>query len=505
MSGIDFKQKISVQRPFGKPSSAEDEYDITRVFESDRGRIVNSAAIRRLQQKTQVFPLERNAAVRSRLTHSLEVQQVGRYIAKEILNRFKQDKKISAYGLDKLLDPFESIVEMACLMHDIGNPPFGHFGESAINNWFTKQMDPNGGGAEPRGKDQCLVNTLKLREGETELNILRSKIRQDLSHFEGNAQAIRLVYSLLKLNLTYAQVGCILKYTKPAYWSGDIPTSHDYLMKKPGFYLAEEEYVKDLRRELNMGEFNRFPLTYIMEAADDISYCIADLEDAVEKNIFSVEQLYDHMVQEWRETTHGDLFDKVVGGAFRQLGRGQGRRSSEDQFFMYLRVNTVGKLVPHAAQRFIENLPAVFSGSFNQALLEDSSPACKLLQIFKKVAVKHVFNYPEVEQLELQGYRVISGLLDIYSPLLAMPQTAFTQLVAEDSHREYPIETRLFHKLSTKHRLAYAESTERLRHLSPEQHEIYEYYYRARLIQDYISGMTDLYAYDEYRRLMAAE
>ena len=101
--------------------------------------------------KTQVFPLERNAAVRSRLTHSLEVQQVGRYIAKEILNRFKQDKKITAYGLDKLLDPFESIVEMACLMHDIGNPPFGHFGESAINDWFTKRMDPNGGsGSEPQ-------------------------------------------------------------------------------------------------------------------------------------------------------------------------------------------------------------------------------------------------------------------------------------------------------------------------------------------------------------------
>lgn len=205
------------------------------------------------------------------------------------------------------------------------------------------------------------------------------------------------------------------------------------------------------------------------------------------------------------DVTHGDLFDKVVGGAFRQLGREQGRRSTEDQFFMYLRVNTVGKLVPHAAQRFIENLPAVFSGSFNQALLEDSSAACKLLQIFKKVAVKHVFNHPEVEQLELQGYRVISGLLDIYSPLLAMSQTAFTYLVAEDSHRQYPIETRLFHKLSTKHRLAYAESVERLRNLPPEQHEIYEYYYRARLIQDYISGMTDLYAYDEYRRLMAAE
>ncbi len=361
MSGIDFKQKISFQRPFSKPSSAEDEYEITRVFESDRGRIVNSAAIRRLQQKTQVFPLERNAAVRSRLTHSLEVQQVGRYIAKEILNRFKQDKKITAYGLDKLLDPFESIVEMACLMHDIGNPPFGHFGESAINDWFTKRMDPNGGsGSEPQSTDQCQVDVLKLCEGETELNILRSKIRHDLSQFEGNAQAIRLVHSLLKLNLTYAQVGCILKYTKPAYWSAPIPASHNYLMKKPGFYLAEENYVKELRRELNMEEFDRFPLTYIMEAADDISYCIADLEDAVEKNIFSVEQLYDHMSQEWGAVTPGDLFDKVVGAAFRQLGREQGRRSSEDQFFMYLRVNTVGKLVPHAAQRFIENLPAGF-------------------------------------------------------------------------------------------------------------------------------------------------
>ncbi|CNF09266.1 dGTPase [Yersinia nurmii] len=505
MSGIDFKQKISFQRPFSQTITAEDEYDIVRQFESDRGRIVNSAAIRRLQQKTQVFPLERNAAVRSRLTHSLEVQQVGRHIAKEILNRFKQDKRIDELGLDKLHDPFESIVEMACLMHDIGNPPFGHFGESAINNWFSRRMDPASCGSEPQTQDRCEVSFLRLSEGQQELNQLRSRIRQDLSHFEGNAQAIRLVYTLLKLNLTYAQVGCILKYTRPAYWSAPPPPSHSYLMKKPGFYLAEEEYVERLRRELNMGEFDRFPLTYIMEAADDISYCIADLEDAVEKSIFTVEQLFEHLKNEWGEVVSGDLFDKIIWNAARKVERIQGRRSSEDQFFMYLRVYTVGKLVPHAAQRFIDNLSSVFNGTFNQALLEDSSPACKLLQIFKSVAAKHVFNHPEVEQLELQGYRVISGLLDIYSPLLSMPQAAFAQLVAEDSHRGYPIETRLYHKLSIKHRLAYVEAVEGLSHLSAEQREISEYYYRARLIQDYISGMTDLYAYDEYRRLMAAE
>ncbi|BFO08299.1 hypothetical protein GGER_08090 [Serratia rubidaea] len=211
------------------------------------------------------------------------------------------------------------------------------------------------------------------------------------------------------------------------------------------------------------------------------------------------------MSQEWGTVESGDLFDKTVAGAFGKIAQGGARRSSEDQFFMYLRVFTVAKLVPHAAGRFIDNLDAIYQGNFNQALLEDFSPAYRLLKVFKKVASKYVFNHPEVEQLELQGYRVISGLLDIYSPLLAMSQADFSQLVQEDSHRDFRMETRLFHKLSTKHRLAYIEAVEGIQYLSPEQREIREYYFRARLLQDYISGMTDLYAYDEYRRLMAAE
>jgi dGTPase len=172
---------------------------------------------------------------------------------------------------------------------------------------------------------------------------------------------------------------------------------------------------------------------------------------------------------------------------------------------MYLRVNTVASLVPHAAQRFNDNLQAIFDGSFNQGLLEDSSPAYHLLKIFKEVAFKHVFNHPEVEQLELQGYRVISGLLEIYNPLLEMPLTEFQHLAANDYHRDYKISTRLFHKLSTKHRLAYGEAIAQLDRYPQQQQSMMEFYYRARLIQDYISGMTDLYAWDEYRRLMAAE
>jgi len=505
MSKIDFKQKINYQRPFSQPKVAKDEYGIVRQFESDRGRIINSAAIRRLQQKTQVFPLERNAAVRSRLTHSMEVQQVGRYIAKEILNRIKRQQQVTALGLDNLLEPLESIVEMACLMHDIGNPPFGHFGEKAINDWFSQRLQPNYQGDGVTAPDHCEYPLLRRQPDQPELNQLRSKIRQDLSHFEGNAQGIRLVHTLLKLNLTYAQVGCILKYTRPAYWAEEIPASHSYLMKKPGFYLAEEAFVKQLRDQLQMGEFSRFPLTYIMEAADDISYCIADLEDAVEKRIFSVDQLYQHLREAWGEVQPKDLFDQVVESAYQRSLSDQKHRSTADAFFMALRVQTIQYLVPHAAQRFIDNLPEIFAGNLNQALLEDASPVFGLLKIFKRVALKKVFNHPEVEQLELQGYRVINGLLNIYSLLLAMPMADFRQLVAEDYHSAYPIETRLYHKLSTKHRLAYSEAVALLSDYTTEQQAIYEYYYRARLLQDYISGMTDLYAYDEYRRLMVAE
>lgn len=150
MSAINFRKKISFSRPYNSRKEPEGEYYITRHFESDRGRIINSAAIRRLQQKTQVFPLERNAAVRSRLTHSLEVQQTGRYITKEILQTLKMQGGLAQYGLDELEGAFESLIEMACLMHDVGNPPFGHFGEAAINDWFEENLCRAGGSAGGR-------------------------------------------------------------------------------------------------------------------------------------------------------------------------------------------------------------------------------------------------------------------------------------------------------------------------------------------------------------------
>ncbi|MDV0912228.1 dGTPase [Enterobacter asburiae] len=504
MSPIDFRTKINWHRRLRSPQGDKSEHEILRIFESDRGRIVNSPAIRRLQQKTQVFPLERNAAVRTRLTHSMEVQQVGRYIAKEILSRLKEQRLLEAYGLDELTGPFESIVEMACLMHDIGNPPFGHFGEAAINDWFKQRLYPSDAVSQPLSDDRCIVRDLRLREGEEGLNDLRRKVRQDLCHFEGNAQGIRLVHSLMRMNLTWAQVGCILKYTRPAWWMGDTPASHSYLMKKPGYYLSEETYIERLRKELSLTPNGRFPLTWIMEAADDISYCVADLEDAVEKRIFSVEELYQHLYAAWGTHEKGSLFAQVVENAWEKSRSNTLSRSTEDQFFMYLRVNTLNKLVPYAASRFIDNLPLIFSGEFNHALLEDDSSFSQLLELYKHVAMRHVFSHPDVEQLELQGYRVISGLLEIYSPLLQLSVDEFSELVEHERVRRIPIESRLYQKLSTRHRLAYVEAIGKLERNSP-QWPVMEYYYRCRLIQDYISGMTDLYAWDEYRKLMAVE
>ncbi len=206
MSAINFLTKLNYQRNYNSSKSpkisAHNEDAVNRQFESDRGRIINSAAIRRLQQKTQVFPLEQNAAVRSRLTHSLEVQQVGRYISKTVLHELKKKNLLEKYGLEERCDAFESLVEMSCLMHDIGNPPFGHFGEAAIQSWFSQLLAPQYQ-FTPESPDPCRIAAMRLT-GDERLDLFRRQLKQDLCSFEGNAQGIRMVHRLLKLNLTYA-------------------------------------------------------------------------------------------------------------------------------------------------------------------------------------------------------------------------------------------------------------------------------------------------------------
>lgn len=501
MPGIDFFTKITGTRPTSSPN--EEGVDLKVSAESDRGRIINSAAIRRLQQKTQVFPLERNAAVRSRLTHSLEVQQVGRFIAQQASNWLRTNKYVEAGSYLELMQEIESFVEMGCLMHDIGNPPFGHFGEKAINEWFANHLD----------------SILPPAAPDTE--VLRERYHTELCHFEGNAQAIRLISTLLRLNLTFTQAAVILKYTRPAYMKKqDIPADKDYLMKKVGYYSTEEAYVNALCRELHMQEGHRHPLTYIMEAADDISYCFADIEDGVEKGILDVQTLCREIKTRF-VTAGGDLeaqnlykgrkavsVTDILRDAMRAYDKEQ--IDKDNQFFISLRVSLQQILVRHAARQFSQHIKPIFHGEFNRALLEDDSAEHKLAETFKDIAFEHIFAHPEVELQELRGYRIINGLLDYYAPLLRLTRSEFEAILNADRKacRHYPVQARLVNKLPGKHVRAYTYSlTKAQQHLdvNSEDYRLKEVYFRCRLIQDYVSGMTDQHSFDEYKSLTVSD
>ena len=202
---INYKEKFTLDREF-YPSR-----DIEITVESDRGRILSSASLRRLQKRTQVFALELNASIRSRLTHSMEVAQNARYIARTILQELKKDN-LETFALEEFENAFISTSEMTSLLHDIGNPPFGHFAEETINKWLNINITP-------------LFDKFKIEDEE--LKNLKSMLLKDICNYDGNAQAIRIITKLQRLNLSYFQIISVLKYTRAAY--EDKPSKEDKL------------------------------------------------------------------------------------------------------------------------------------------------------------------------------------------------------------------------------------------------------------------------------------
>lgn len=465
-------------------------------MESDRGRFINSAAVRRLQQKTQVFPLEANAAVRSRLTHSLEVQQVGRYISKLIL------KKLEEKGIEnsEYSEGFVSAVEVACLLHDIGNPPFGHFGEEAINLWTETFLSK-------------LIRNLYSDENDCE------KLIKDLCNFEGNAQGIRLLHHIQELNLTYTQLACLIKYTRSAYENKPSKNSTDdmdfqYRKKKPGYYFSEEDLYKEIQDKLSISDGCRFPLTYIMEAADDISYCIADVEDAVDKGILSIEKLHSEIKRIWNSFRGNEgVNDSVVSdGYLLKIANIAMDKANKEKFnknhvyILTLRTILVNDLSKYAAERYVENHELVFNGTLDESLLDGCDKYNLATETLRSLSVDNVFNHSEVENLELKGYAIISGLLKIYSPLIKLTYEDFKCLIEKNRLKNKPIETRLFHKLSSKHKETYLKSISSLYDKSnlTNTDKLTELYYRSRLLIDYISGMTDSFSFEQYQNLSAS-
>jgi len=476
---IDYKQKLTTDREFYPIENLE--YSI----ESDRGRILSSPAFRRLQKRTQVFALELNASIRTRLTHSLEVAQTARFIAKNILSKLDKEE---CYGLKGLENAFVSTAEMTSLLHDIGNPPFGHFAEQTINKWITENALP-------------LLEKMPASSKETKE--LKTMLAQDLCHYDGNAQAIRVISKLQRLNLSYTQIASVVKYTRGAYEAkpqkGEV---FDYLMKKPGFYYSEKSFIEKIQKALHVKHGHRFPLTYIMEAADDISYLTADLEDSVEKGILSLDKVYELIKAECEKEGETYLLEVI------QERYNQAKKNEEpyqfSMFFTLVRAKLVTSLVYHVVDVYINNHEAIFEGSFNSALLEydKESKYYKAVKILQNISMKYIYQNKDVQTLELQGYAIINGLLNIYKPLMELTCKEFEALLNDEPIERF-ITMRLIKRVSSKQIVAYQNDVKALDGMDEERAQLLEFYYRVRLVIDYISGMTDDFALHEYRTLGA--
>lgn len=478
---IDYSKKLTTAREVNPIDNLD--YSI----ESDRGRILSAPAFRRLQKRTQVFALELNASIRTRLTHSLEVSQTARFIAKSILSKLHKEG-LKTYGLEELDNAFVSTVEMTSLLHDIGNPPFGHFAEQTINKWIAENALP-------------LLEAFPARSEETKA--LKIMLAKDLCNYDGNAQAIRIITKLQRLNLSYTQIASVVKYTRGAY--EDKPKkgeSFDYLMKKPGFYFSEKSAVETIQNALHIKHGHRFPLTYIMEAADDISYLTADLEDSVEKGILSLDKVYELIKAECEKEGETYLLEVI------QERYDQAKKNEEpyqfNLFFTLVRAKLVTSLVFHVVDIYTQNHEAIFEGSFNAALLEydKESKYYKAVKILQNISAKHIYQNKDVQTLELQGYAIINGLLNVFKPLMNLTCKEFEALLS-DEKIECFIAMRLIKRISSKQIVAYKNDVKALLREDEEQFNLLEFYYRTRLIIDYISGMTDDFSLHEYKTLLA--
>ncbi len=478
---IDYTKKFTLDREFN-PSP-----NIEVSIESDRGRILSAPALRRLQKRTQVFALELNASIRTRLTHSLEVSQNARFISKTILGKLKE-QGLEKYKLDELENAFVSTAEMTSLLHDIGNPPFGHFAEMTINKWI---------------KDNRLSTLNSFTCSSEKVQELKSMISKDICNYDGNAQALRVIIKLQRLNLSYTQILSVLKYTRGAF--EDTPLEDDnlnYLKKKPGFYYSEKDFIEKIQKALHVKSGHRFPVTYIMEAADDISYLTADLEDSVEKGILSLDDVYSLIKKECKKVDETYLLEVI------QKRYDQAKKSDEpyqfNMFFTLIRATLINDLVKYVTNVYVENHQAIFDGEFNHALLEydKKSKHYKAVKILQDISVKYIYKHKDVQTLELQGYAIINGLFSSYKPLLKLSCEDFEKLL-KDKKIDCFISMRLIKRVSSKQIVAYQNDVKNLKEPNQESYEILEWYHRVRLVIDYISGMTDDYALHEYKTLLS--
>ena len=383
---MEWEQLLSLKRYGDTNKRLRKEQDETRLgFEVDYDRIIFSSEFRSLQDKTQVIPLSKTDFVHTRLTHSLEVSVVGRSLGRKVgqklLQKYPHLQSVHGYQIND----FGAIVAAAALAHDIGNPPFGHSGEKAIGEFFK-----NGNGSQ-------------FKEH------LTAKEYQDLCDFEGNANGFKILTESRKgreggLRLSYATLGAFMKYPKeslPKKPSGHVAD------KKYGFFQSEKEAFLEIATELGLKQtrngsdvsFARHPLTFLVEAADDICYTIIDFEDGINLGLIQEEYALEYLIKLVKDTINKENYNSL--------------QSQEDRV-SYLRALAINTLINEAVDIFMTNEESILNGDCEKALIEMSSYKAQITDIIN-ISVKKVYNSDEVIDKEIVGYEVLTKLLIIFT------------------------------------------------------------------------------------------
>jgi len=430
--------KLLSDKRFGMEQYHEERKHERTDFQRDYDRLVFSAPFRRLQNKTQVFPLPGSIFVHNRLTHSLEVACVGRSLGDKIGKAL-----LSKYGYEnQSLWQIGAIVSAACLAHDLGNPPFGHSGEKAISTYFSE------------GNGLRFIEKMKAEGSRF----------SDFLNFEGNANSFRLLTHQFKgrrpggFAMTYSTLASIVKYPFASTLAGQ--------KGKFGFFVSEEEAYKIIAGELeiiklqdNPVQFCRYPLVYLVEAADDICYQIMDMEDAHKLKIISTEECQTLLIN----FIPKDKQDRTI--------KIMEMLSDKNEQVAYLRSSAIGILIDECSNVFLENEENILQGDFTSSLIKKmSAPILEAYQTCSDLAFRKIYRSQDVLDVELAGYRIINFLLDCLLDAVENRKNAYSKLLIERIPEQYETDSE-------------------------------DSYTKVQSVVDYISGMTDIYALDLYRKI----
>lgn len=463
MKRLEWSKLFSEERCRQSGSKKMDEKKgivVRNAFEQEYDRIVGSSSVRRLQDKAQVFPLQKNDVVRTRLTHSMEVSALARSLGKAVGIKLEESGEFVREDTEKLC----ALLQTAGLIHDLGNPPFGHYGEQVIQKW--------------------------VEDKKNELGFKDQQELEDFLCFDGNVQNLRIVAKLQTMNdskganFTYATLATIMKYPYCSVNRSNKETDAD--KRKFGYFKSEEHIVSRIRKATGLEEGVRHPATYLLEAADDIIYLGDDIEDGVKKGCI----VWDSVWTKCKEFCEKNEKYKEL---FRQIENNKPDINMEESEKVLAKVRVLrnyiqGYLFESAVKVFLSNYDKIMCGEFNSDLLDDEKELVKML---KDITAKNCFSCREVLALEIAGDRVLTELLEIL-------YRALKDAKEKDVEKTKTYAGKIYQIISANYKYIALYDYKKECKRGFDSLTIYD---KLHLIIDFVSGMTDSYAVSLYKEL----